>query len=403
MQKSITDMLGLQGFLVDRIETIEGQSIVHCRSPKKFVPCPICQASTKKIHQKTYRKIRHGKINDLMINLHVLVRRLKCKSCHKVFTEKINGISRVRCTDAFYRLAFELLAQNSFRWVAKYCGISPATLVKKLVGLQSQWVINWEAMGDWIILGIDEHSFRGKRMVITITDLRNKKLLAVLKGDKQSYLEEFINSIPKSAQKRIIEACTDMRFSFRSVIEKMLPNVDLVADRFHVEQQAKIIMDQIRSAVQDSEPKKFQAKKLFWSYSNQLDARERKKLDWLFEKYQKYPSLKEMWIIKEQIRQIYFSPNKKTALQQFNHCIMLLETAHYSIYINQLRKTLIRWKPMILNYFNHRTTNGFTEGCHTKIKMMKRVSFGFRNINNYIAKMTLAFIPLLLVLNHHTI
>jgi len=32
--------------------------------------------------------------------------------------------------------------------------------------------------------------------------------------------------------------------------------------------------------------------------------------------------------------------------------------------------------------------------------MMKRVSFGFRNINNYIAKMMLAFIPLISVANH---
>jgi len=31
---------------------------------------------------------------------------------------------------------------------------------------------------------------------------------------------------------------------------------------------------------------------------------------------------------------------------------------------------------------------------------MKRVSFGFRNINNYIAKMMLAFVPLFLVVNH---
>nr|MDA3839637.1 transposase [Patescibacteria group bacterium] len=56
-----------------------------------------------------------------------------------------------------------------------------------------------------------------------------------------------------------------------------------------------------------------------------------------------------------------------------------------------------------LNYFENKTTNGFTEGCHTKIKMIKRVSFGFRNIDNYIAKMTLAFLPLSFILNYHTV
>lgn len=138
-------------------------------------------------------------------------------------------------------------------------------------------------------------------------------------------------------------------------------------------------------------------------YESQLDELEKKKLEEIFCRYQKYPVLKEMWFIKEQVRQIYFQANKKEALKQFNHCIMLLETAHYSSYLHDLKRTLLRWKIQILNYYDRRTTNGFTEGCHTKVKLIKRISFGFRNINNYIAKITLAFMPLLLLLNHHTI
>jgi transposase len=39
------------------------------------------------------------------------------------------------------------------------------------------------------------------------------------------------------------------------------------------------------------------------------------------------------------------------------------------------------------------TTNGFTEGCHTKIKMLKRVSYGLRNMEVYWRKMLLGFVP----------
>ncbi|MDF1497926.1 MAG: transposase [Patescibacteria group bacterium] len=62
---------------------------------------------------------------------------------------------------------------------------------------------------------------------------------------------------------------------------------------------------------------------------------------------------------------------------------------------------MIRWKEYILNYFNNFSTNAFTEGCYTKVKMIKRMPFGFRNIENYIAKVMLAFAPLL-YFNHHT-
>jgi transposase len=37
----------------------------------------------------------------------------------------------------------------------------------------------------------------------------------------------------------------------------------------------------------------------------------------------------------------------------------------------------------ILNYFHERTTNGFTEGYHTEIKMLKGVSYGLRNVDVY--------------------
>jgi len=41
---------------------------------------------------------------------------------------------------------------------------------------------------------------------------------------------------------------------------------------------------------------------------------------------------------------------------------------------------------------NH-TTNGFTEGCNTKIKMLKRISYGLRNVEVYWRKMLLGFVP----------
>ncbi|MFH1662043.1 MAG: transposase, partial [Candidatus Falkowbacteria bacterium] len=85
-----------------------------------------------------------------------------------------------------------------------------------------------------------------------------------------------------------------------------------------------------------------------------------------------------------------------------NHVMMLLETPDHSRYLATLKNTMKKWRIPILNYFKNKTTNGFTEGYHTKIKMIKRVSFGFRNINNYIAKITLAFLPMSFIINYHT-
>ena len=59
------------------------------------------------------------------------------------------------------------------------------------------------------------------------------------------------------------------------------------------------------------------------------------------------------------------------------------------------RKMLVNWKPYILNAFDIHLSNGFTEGCNNAIKVLKRVAFGFRNFNNFRARilLSLAFHP----------
>jgi transposase len=65
--------------------------------------------------------------------------------------------------------------------------------------------------------------------------------------------------------------------------------------------------------------------------------------------------------------------------------------------INDWGRTLRRWQEYILNYFDHYTTNAYTEGVHTKMKLMKRMSYGFKNVDIYIKKMLLSFVPITLI------
>jgi len=48
--------------------------------------------------------------------------------------------------------------------------------------------------------------------------------------------------------------------------------------------------------------------------------------------------------------------------------------------------TLKPGKEPILNHCDNETTNGFIEGCNTQFKILKRVSFGLRNVEVYLGK-----------------
>ena len=46
-------------------------------------------------------------------------------------------------------------------------------------------------------------------------------------------------------------------------------------------------------------------------------------------------------------------------------------------------ETMINWLNGILNSFSNPVTNGFTEGCNNKIKVLKRNAYGYQNFNRF--------------------
>lgn len=409
MKKYISQLFNLQGLLVDKVECLEEKSLllVHCRNPRTRAHCPACGSSTNKIHQYHYRKIKHGRSGEKQIVLRLKVRRFKCRQCRKVFSETIDGIDRKKSSLHFRTEVISWLQRNSFRFIGQRFKISGSTLNRYVLSVSNCWLIDWNKI-NVTVLGIDEHSFRGNNLVITITDISHHKLLAILKTDRQRALIEFLNSIPKKAKDNIKEVSIDLKSSYKVAIKHCLPMADIVADRYHVETLAKRMVDQIRAVVQEeSTGRKGHLKKILLTNYYLLNDNEKKKLELIWKKYERYPVLKQSWIIKEKIVQFYRLGNYEMAKKNFKYITMLFETTNCNRYMATTARTWKNWRQQILNYFKNKTTNGFTEGCHTKIKMMKRVSFGFRNINNYIAKMMLAFVPLLVVtnhlLNHHTV
>ena len=106
----------------------------------------------------------------------------------------------------------------------------------------------------------------------------------------------------------------------------------------------------------------------------------------------KYPYLKGFYWAKEKIRKLYQQNSREKASRLLDNIILNLKSEDDAELV-RWGGTLKRWRDSILNYFYNHITNGFTEGCHTKIKMLKRISFGLRNVEVYRRKMLLGFMP----------
>jgi len=122
-----------------------------------------------------------------------------------------------------------------------------------------------------------------------------------------------------------------------------------------------------------------------------------KQKDFLAKVFTEYPELKERWDIYQKLSSFYRSRSREEGRVKLNKVREAILDLGEDSYLSSFAKTLKRREDMILNYFINHTTNAYTEGIHTKIKMLKRTSYGFKNIDIYIKKMMLSFLPFIVM------
>ena len=399
MKKNIMECFSIRDVILDGIDSGERISL-KIRGKSSYDWCPRCTLRSKKIHSKKTRKKLHCLSGKMKVMLLCTVRRFYCKRCCKPFTEYLpqwlNG--KYRYTRFFEDLITEALVSKSFYEVSKTYGVSSPTLLSIL----RRKARKMEIPEGELILNIDEHSFRGRDLKITVAEIKNKKILAVLENHNQITLENYFKSWPDEAKSRVLEVCIDMCQSYLSVLKEIFPKAKIVVDHFHVVKEMCRQVDDMRKIIQINGSKGDRRINRFLLLKNKEDLSplEVKKLKRTFKIYRKHPALEGAYFVKEKVREMYKCKTIKEAERKLDMLLSQLEYHEVGI-LREMRDTLIRWKPYILNFFVSKTTNAFMEGCNNKIKLIKRISFGFRNFKNYALKITLAFLPFLFLHSSH--
>jgi transposase len=372
----ILKFFSLQGYRIKGIE-VEGKEIlVRVELKRRTGSCPGCGKRSRRLHQyQREQKVCHKIVGEFRVYLVGRKRRWWCERCKKAFTEEWPAVRKwSRRTVVAEAEILRLLRDNSFRRVEERYGISDevSRLVLKRVKIGSGWEA--ESRERKIRLGIDEHSFRGRDLVITVTNLRRHRVVAVLPDDRQETLRRFMSEIPYSIRRRVEEVCVDMKPGFIEVVKQQLSGAALVIDRFHVVQDGNRRLDEARRIEQEAVRKPIK-KHLFLKAEERLSEKERQLLDYYL---REYPALREWYWYKEQVRRIYWAESKEKAREQLASIIRCLEASDDAA-LNDWGRMLRKYQEYILNYFNHKTTNAYTEGAHTKMKLIKRLSYGYRN------------------------
>lgn len=393
MQYNILKLLGLQGLILVKVIEHYPHVYLYVIPRRKTADCPRCGKRSKYLHEYCSPQIiKHYKLGKKQTYLILSKRRFKCKKCKRPFTEQIYGLGKwQRKTKGIEEEAIELLKESSFLGVKRRLGINYQAQVKLLKKTMKPFEGNWEREIDYpgkFSLGIDEHSFSGHDMVLTITNLTIPRLVSILPDDRQKTLDRFILNIPEKAKRKLTACCIDMNASYAGSLKRNLPKIPVVVDHFHLIQDANRRIDEERRILEEVYDWKI-PRKVFLKNKEHLNTKELKRVNYWFKKLE---DLHSFWYAKETLRGIYKIKNKKKAEKKLETLLKMMWDEK-DRGLTQWANTLYRWKDKILNYFDYRITNAYTEGIHTKCKLIKRIGFGFRNKEVYIRKVALACLP----------
>ena len=257
---------------------------------------------------------------------------------------------------------------------------SPATVERWFQGFLKQKRAEMSNRPCPRVLGIDEHFFTRKRgYATTLVDLKNHKVFDVVPGRSELSLRRYLKRLRGKEQVQVV--VMDLSETYRSIARRYFPNAKIVSDRFHV---IRLVNQHFLKAWQqhDAEGRKNRGllslmRRHEWRLSN--DQRTN-----LMQYLSEYPVLKAMYHAKQKLNRLLLrkTMNQKTARRQLPKLLKLLEQLKASP-LHSLAKTLTSWLEAIVGMWRFSKTNGITEGFHTKMEMMTRRAYGFRNFENY--------------------
>jgi transposase len=348
----------------------------------EFEVCPRCATASQSIYDRRWVFVHDAPIRGVDVRVKILKRRFYCKHCRKPFTEPVQGIRKgKRSTERFRR---------SLLWACEnLCDLTRARKMHRC----STWLV-YQTLYEHLELnlkhkvnypwpktiGIDEHFFsraKGYREFATVlVDYNNKRVRELALGKSKFDLIKSLEHIP--GRENVRNVVLDLSDTYKSFVRDFFPNAEMIADKFHVLRLLNPAINRYRKQI-TGDKRTNPIRKLLLRNGPSLEYYERSALyRWLND----YSDLKEIYHAKEALHGFY-------RIKGFNHAsrVLVKMTDHMALSkipeILTLRRTLMRWRNEILNYFKTGITNARTEGFNNVAKLIQKRAYGVKTFALY--------------------
>lgn len=370
--------LNLEDVIITRVENILDQLHIYIELPRSKHICPCCGAETDSIHDYRMQTIKDVPLaRDTF--LHLRKRRYRC-SCGKRFFEKNTFLPR------YYRVTSRLVSEIifAFKKVVSAKEIGYRFNVSAITAMRYFNLFNRKLTKLPEVISLDEFKGNsgGQKYNCIVADPSGRKVLDILPDRYENNLVKYFSQFDSKSNVKYF-VC-DMNPHFRQVARICFPKTTIVADKYHVIRQVYWAMEKVRKNEQNKLSKRFRkyfkrSKSLLAKRTENLTAEEMDRLALMFEIA---PRLADAYRIKNDFLFVIRSKSSAEGKQRLADWLLSVEVMDIPEF-NDCTKAYHNWFQEILNSMDVPWTNGYIEGCNNKTKVLKRVSYGMRNFNNF--------------------
>lgn len=378
----IKELVGLQDVIVNKVEQNEKEIYIHLELERKTHRCPCCDEVTDKIHDYRIQKISDIPILGKKAYLILRKRRYVCPHCGKRFYEKNSFLPKYhRITNRMtIWIINQLKSAYSFKTVSEICGLSIYTIMRRfdMLSFKNKHLPR--------VLSIDE--FKGntgsEKYQVILTNPETHEVIDILPKRTKYYLSTYFKQYSKEERSKVEYFVCDMYKPYKEICETYFKNATLITDKYHWIRQSIWALENVRKRIQKQFGKE---KRIYFKHSRSLLTRPYKKLT-DEEKQELYvmldisADLSTAYFLKEQIYDVLNAKDQETARRELNIWIRDAKESELSEFKSAIT-AYTNWKSSIIASCTQTITNGFTEGCNNKIKVLKRNAYGYKNFNRF--------------------
>jgi transposase len=328
---------------------------------------------------------RHGTREQLLMDLPahgkrvgiLLTRaRYRCQDCGKTFLQPLPDVDeRSQMTRRLVRHIEEQSIRRTFTAVADEVGVNEKTvrnLFKSYVERLDRTTV-FETP-EW--MGMDELRLLKKPRCV-LTNIKERTIIAVLEKRTKKFVLAHLKQLPDKDRIKVVTM--DMWGPYYDAVTEVLPDADIIIDKFHVVRMASAAMETVRKSLRAGLESKTRRKLMHDRFillrrSCNLKPEQKETLgQWL----EMFPLLAEAYKLKEDFYDLWNIPQKSEAKAAYKAWRDSIKGTELLTAFQPLLTAMHNWETPIFAYWDHRATNTLTEALNDVTKLMQRQGRGY--------------------------